>query len=662
MLLLPDQPGSFPHILVEAGKEGRVYVINRDQMTTNNSHYCSGCSSDPEIIEESGIPAVGAGGFGMFNSPAYWNNTLYFGGVSDVLKSIPITNGLPDFTHVTRGSVGIDFPGAGLSVSSNGTTAGSAILWAIDSSQFGTPGPGPGPAVLYAFDATNISTVLYSSAQNAGRDAAGNAVKFTVPTVANGKVFVGSSTRVDVYGLLGGAPPTTATPTISPASETVTSPIQVTITDSTSGASIYYTTDGSTPSPTHGTLYSSAFTLTSSATVKAIAAATNFQNSAVASTSYTINATPVAATPIITPGSESVSSPIVVTITDSTSGAIIYYTTDNSTPSPTHGTQYTSAFTLTSSTTVKAIAAAANFQNSSVASATYTIGTASAIQFETESPAIFNASVSSGPTYRVFNWSGFTNDFGTTLDATAAGQFVTITLNVPQAGIYDVKVAVKKYTTRGIVQLSVQGSNVGPAEDQYSASEAWQELDLGNVTLAAGNQQFKFTTTGKNPSSSGFTQAYDYIKLIPISSASPKVSGQFETELPTIFNASVSSGPTYRVINWSGFKNDFGTTLDATAAGQFVTITLNVPQAGVYDVKVATKKYTTRGIVQLSIQGSNVGPAEDQYSASEAWQELDLGNVTLAAGNQQFKFTTTGKNPSSSGFTQAYDYIKLTSQ
>src|SRR5579862_1216626 len=662
VLLLPDQPGSFPHILVEAGKEGRIYVVNRDQMTTNNSHYCSGCSSDPEIIEESGIPAVGAGGFGMFNSAAYWNNTLYFWGVTDVMKSIPVTNGLPDFGHVTRGSIGTDFPGAGISVSSNGTTAGSAIVWAIDSSQYGSPGPGPGPAILYAFDATNIPTVLYSSAQNAGRDAAGNAVKFTVPTVANGKVYVGSSTRVDVYGLLGSVPPTAATPTISPASETVTSPIQVTITDSTSGASIYYTTDGSTPSPTHGTLYLSVFTLTSSATVKAIAAATNFQNSAVASVSYTINSTPVAATPIITPGSESVSSPIVVTITDSTSGAAIYYTTDNSTPSPTHGTQYTSPFTVTSSATVKAMAAATNFQNSSVATATYTIGSASAIQFETEAPAIFNASVSSGPTYRVFNWDGFTDGTGTTLDATAAGQFVTITLNVPQAGVYDVKVATKKYMTRGIVQLSIQGSNVGPAEDQYSASEAWQELDLGNVTLAAGNQQFKFTTTGKNPSSSGFTQAYDYIKLTPNSSASPKLTVQFEPEAPVVFNASVSSGPTYRVFNWDGFTDDTGTTLDATAAGQFVTITLNVPQAGVYDVKVATKKYMTRGIVQLSIQGSNVGPAEDHYSASEAWQELDLGNVTLGAGNQQFKFTTTGKNPSSSGFTQAYDYIKLTSQ
>ena len=201
-LLLPDQPGSFPHILVEAGKEGKIYVVNRDQMTTNNSHYCSGCTNDPQIIEESGNDTVGLGPNAMFNIGAYWNSTLYFWGASDVLKSIPIVNGLPDFTHITGSSPQITFPGAGVSVSSNGTTAGSAVVWAIDSTHLGSPGPAAGPAVLYAYDATNILTMLYSSAQNAARDAAGNAVKFAVPTVANGKVYVGTSTEIDVYGLL----------------------------------------------------------------------------------------------------------------------------------------------------------------------------------------------------------------------------------------------------------------------------------------------------------------------------------------------------------------------------------------------------------------------------------------------------------------------------
>ena len=223
MLLLPDQPGPFPHILVEAGKEGRIYVVNRDQMTTNNSHYCSGCANDPEIIEESGSNAAGIGEMACLTLLRIGTILSTSGVSSDVLKSIPITNGLPDFTHVTGSTPQIGFPGAGVSVSSNGTTAGSAIVWAIDSTQYGSPGPGPGPAVLYAYDATNIPTMLYSSAQNATRDAAGNAVKFAVPTVANGKVYVGTSTEVDVYGLLS-ANPLPSISSITPSSATAGGP------------------------------------------------------------------------------------------------------------------------------------------------------------------------------------------------------------------------------------------------------------------------------------------------------------------------------------------------------------------------------------------------------------------------------------------------------
>ena len=214
VLLLPDQPGPFPHILVEAGKEGRIYVVNRDQMTTNNSHYCSGCANDPEIIEESASGAVKS----MFNIAAYWNNTLYFWGFNDVLVSYPVSNGLPDFTHGSGGAVVLGFPGAGVSVSSNGAASTSGIVWAIDSTQYGSPGPGPGPAVLYAFDATDTS-LLYGSNQNTnGRDTAGNAVKFTVPTVVSGKVYVGTSSEVDVYGLLEVKSPTISS--ISPSTTT----------------------------------------------------------------------------------------------------------------------------------------------------------------------------------------------------------------------------------------------------------------------------------------------------------------------------------------------------------------------------------------------------------------------------------------------------------
>jgi hypothetical protein len=299
ILLLPNEPGAHQHILVAAGKEGTIYVIDRDMMTKANSHYCaSGCNSaDPEIsVEESGSGFIA----GMWSMPAYWNNTLYYIGQNSSVRSIPITSGVPDFTHVTSGVFGFQFPGATPSISSNGTVTGSAILWAIDSSQYGSPGPGPGPAVLHAFDATNVASELWNSSQ-VSTDKAGNAVKFAVPTVINGKVYVGTSTEVDVYGLLGTQAPA-ATPTFSPVAGTYTTTQNVKLSDTTTGASIYYTTNGNTPS-TASTLYNNvAIPVTASETIKAIAVATGFTQSAVGSAAYVISAPPppdfsVSATP-----------------------------------------------------------------------------------------------------------------------------------------------------------------------------------------------------------------------------------------------------------------------------------------------------------------------------------------------------------------------------
>jgi len=304
VLLLPDQPGNHPHLLLEAGKEGRIYLIDRDKLTANPSNpsqelpFCSGCSSDPQIVQESGSGQVG----GMLSMPAYWNNTTYWWGSYDVLKSIPLSTGRLDFTHITHSTEFYNFPGATPSISANGTSNG--IVWSIDSSQYGSPGPGPGPAVLHAHDATNVSRELWNSTQAANnRDRAGNAVKFSVPRIANGKVYIGTSIEVDVYGLLNLTE--AATPAISPAPGTYTNSVTVTITDTTANATITYTTDGSTPVPgSHGTAISSggSFTLTSSATVQAIASASGFSNSSIASASYTVFITPSTAILLIQRG------------------------------------------------------------------------------------------------------------------------------------------------------------------------------------------------------------------------------------------------------------------------------------------------------------------------------------------------------------------------
>lgn len=207
LLLLPDLSGPHPHLLVQAGKEGKIYVADRGNLghilCTNN---CS--STDSQIVQELPSGTIG----GMWGSPAYWNGNLYFGGSGDILRafSVSATAASPlSSSPTSQSSNGFAYPGPTPSVSSSGNANG--IVWALDDSQFcTTTSPGCGPAVLFSYDATSLGNKLWDSTQNSG-DMAGHAVKFTVPTVANGKVYIGTrgsdttnggAGELDVYGLL----------------------------------------------------------------------------------------------------------------------------------------------------------------------------------------------------------------------------------------------------------------------------------------------------------------------------------------------------------------------------------------------------------------------------------------------------------------------------
>jgi hypothetical protein len=170
--------------------------------------------------------------------------------------------------------------------------------------------------------------------------------------------------------------PTVATPAFNPASGTsFTSTLSVSIADSTPGATIYYTTNGSTPT-TSSAVYSVPITISATTTIQALATAGGFAQSGIASASYTQSAA-VTATPGISPASGTTfSSTLSVSISDSTSGATIYYTTDGTTPS-TSSSVYSKPFTISTSATVEAIAAAAGLSQSGVASASYTLSSGS---------------------------------------------------------------------------------------------------------------------------------------------------------------------------------------------------------------------------------------------------------------------------------------------
>ncbi|WNR45288.1 glycoside hydrolase family 9 protein [Paenibacillus roseipurpureus] len=164
--------------------------------------------------------------------------------------------------------------------------------------------------------------------------------------------------------------------------------------------------------------------------------------------------------------------------------------------------------------TVKAKDAAGNVSAASNAlnvttSASGTPGTV--YTFETEA---LTPTMSSGDTHAINTDSNFSGGQGDMFNSNAVNDYIQYTVNVPAAGTYDVKVRVKKNTSRGIYQLSIGGTNQGSTFDNYASVATYVEFDLGNKTFtSSGNQTFKFTVTGKNTSSTGYTLQTDYISL-----------------------------------------------------------------------------------------------------------------------------------------------------
>jgi Immunoglobulin domain/Immunoglobulin I-set domain len=184
-MLLPDvqdtQSNTW-HLAVGAGKDGHIYVVNRDLMGKFNT------SNDSAIYQE--IDSNGLSG-GVWSVPAYFNNVVYYGAVGDHLRAFSIANAklATPASSLTAESFG--YPGTTPSISANGNSAG--IVWAVENN---------GGGVLHAYDATNLGTELYNSNQAANSRDHFADNKFITPMIANGKVYVGTPNSVAVFGLL----------------------------------------------------------------------------------------------------------------------------------------------------------------------------------------------------------------------------------------------------------------------------------------------------------------------------------------------------------------------------------------------------------------------------------------------------------------------------
>jgi hypothetical protein len=230
-----------------------------------------------------------------------------------------------------------------------GTFTGSQMIVLSDAT--------PGAIIYYTLDGSTPTT---SSQQYGGAIAVTETT--TINAMAKAAEYNDSPVATALYTIILPA----ATPAFLPVQETYNGPISVTITDQTPEATIYYTTNGTMPT-TASTKYTAAIPVSTTETIEAIAVATGYSNSAVASASYTFKV----ATPVFSPAVGTFTSPISVTVSDATPGVTIYYTTNGTTPTAT-STKYTGSIAVSSTETIEAIAIATGYTNSAVAFATYT--------------------------------------------------------------------------------------------------------------------------------------------------------------------------------------------------------------------------------------------------------------------------------------------------
>ncbi len=269
-MLLPDTVGStnHPHLMVGGGKDANIFLLDRDNLGGYNS------ANNSQIVQEF---SYGSGTSGFFSTPAYFNYHIYYQARGGVMKTFAITNGQITTTPASISATSFAGWGVTPSISANGSSG--AIAWAIQ-----TDGSSPSDAaagVLHAYNATNLALELYNSNQNAARDKSGGGVKYTVPMVANGKVYVGSQYTLAVYGLTAFV----ATPIISPNGASFTNSQLVTITEATPGAAIYYTLDGSVPT-TNSLVYTGPIVITTTLNLAALAVKAGAANSGVAVASF----------------------------------------------------------------------------------------------------------------------------------------------------------------------------------------------------------------------------------------------------------------------------------------------------------------------------------------------------------------------------------------
>ena len=496
---------------------------------------------------------------------------------------------------------------------------------------------------------TNGSTPTTSSTKYTGAITVSSAMTIKAIAVKEGN-YTNSEVATASYTIK--AREVVATPTFSPAGGEVQNGASVTISCATSGATIYYTTNGSTPT-TSSTKYTGAITVSSAMTIKAIAVKDGYYtNSAVATASYTIKANEVVATPTFSPAGGEVQEGATVTISCATSGATIYYTTNGTTPT-TSSTKYTGAITVNSAMTIKAIATkSGSYTNSAVATASYTIKAREVVATPTFSPA--GGEVEEGATVSIACATE-----GATIYYTTNGTEPT-TSSTKYTGAIAVNSAM---TIKAIAAKSGYYTNSGVAQASFTIKA--REVVATPVISPAGGEVEKGATVTISCATSGATVYYTTNGTEPTTSSTKYTGAITVNSAMTIKAIATKSGYyTNSGVAQASFTIKAGAideaTMQAIASAQAVAAYRGVG----YPASDAATRVALNNVIANAQAGN--ATVSDLESAVNAFKN-DVSDIAMPEDGKTYKFvnvTKAGKkyyiNYASSGISMVTNEAQAT--
>ena len=479
-----------------------------------------------------------------------------------------------------------------------------------------------GPAQTVTISSVTSGTTIYYTTN--GTTPTTSSTQYTAPiTVSSSETvealavktgYTNSAVGSAAYVING----TVATPTFSPAAGSYGPAQTVTISSATSGATIYYTTNGTTPT-TSSTQYTAPITVSTSETVKALAVKTGYTNSAIGSAAYVINGT--VATPTFSPVAGTYSSSQTVTISSTTSGTTIYYTTNGTTPT-TSSTQYTAPITVSTSETVKALAVKIGYTNSAIGSAAYVINGTVA------TPTFSPAAGSYGP-----------------------AQTVTISTTTSGATIY--------YTTNGTTPTTSSTQYTAPITVSVSDTVKALAVKSGYTNSAIGSAAYVINGTVATPTFSPVAGSYGPAQTVTISSTTSgttiyyTTNGTTPTTSSTQYTAPITVSTTETVKALAvktGYTNSAIGSAAYTIDGAVATPTFS-PVAGTYGsaqtvtissaTSGATIYYTTNGTTPTTSSTLYSSPITVSVSETVEALAVKTGYTNSAIGSAAYTINVT---------------------